>query len=558
MILLVLAYLGGMLTILSPCILPVVPLVFSRADQSFLKNGLPLLAGMAITFAGVGTIAAFSGGWAVRANQYGRVVALIVFAIFGLTLISSGLAERLSRPLVRLGGHLAQPAGGSGVRQSFELGFATGLLWAPCAGPILGLVLTEAALEGASLHTSLLLLAYGAGAATSLAVVLLAGRSVVNTLKRSLAAEVWVRRALGVAVLAGVAGVALGADRGILTRLSLAGTSSLEQKLLVRFHPRQTALPTSASVSGAVAWVNSPPLTVDALKGKVTLVDFWTYSCINCLRSLPYVRAWAEKYNASGLVVLGVHTPEFSFERDVANVESAVHELGVTYPVAIDNNYTIWSAFNNAAWPAHYLIDASGHIRYRQWGEGEYRETEREIQQLLGERNGTPAPAGFVQVDAKGAEAPADNRDVRSPETALGSAPATSSFTDAQPDGSKLYTPYSPLSLNQWGLAGRWLVQGERVVLVSAPGRVLFRFHARDLHMVLGAPANATPIRFRIKLGGHPPGVDHGADTDDQGYGTVVEHRLYQLIRQKRAIDDQTFEIEFLDPGVQAFSFTFG
>jgi thiol-disulfide isomerase/thioredoxin len=296
----------------------------------------------------------------------------------------------------------------------------------------------------------------------------------------------------------------------------------------------------------------------DALKGKVTLVDFWTYSCINCLRSLPYVRAWADKYNASGLVVLGVHTPEFSFERDVANVETAVHELGVTYPVAIDNNYTIWSAFNNAAWPAHYLIDARGHIRYRQWGEGEYRETERAIQQLLSERNGTPAPPGFVRVNANGAEAAADSHDVRSPETVLGSPSITSSSSDAQPDGSKLYAASNSLSLNQWGVTGRWLVQGERVVLVSAPGSIVFRFHARDLHLVLGASAKAAPIRFCVKLDGHPPGADHGVDTDDQGYGTVHEHRLYQLLRQKRGVDDRTFEIEFLDPGIQAFSFTFG
>ena len=260
MIQLVLAYLGGILTIMSPCILPVLPFVFSRADHSFRKDGLPLLAGMAVAFAGVATIATVSGGWAVRANQYGRVIALIIFAAFGLTLVWPGLAERLSRPLVRLGGRLSKPASNtSSPRQSLELGIATGLLWAPCAGPILGLVLTQAALEGASAHTSLLLLSYALGAATSLAIVLFAGNRVFHALKRSLRAEVWIRRGLGMAVLVGVTAVALGADRGILTRLSLISTSGLEQKLVDRLHPGSDTLG-EASVTGAVAWLNSAPL----------------------------------------------------------------------------------------------------------------------------------------------------------------------------------------------------------------------------------------------------------------------------------------------------------
>jgi cytochrome c biogenesis protein CcdA len=294
MLLLLLAYFGGVLTILSPCILPVLPFVFARSDQPFRKSGLPLLAGMSITFALVASLATVGGGWAVRANQFGRIAALILFALFGLTLLFSSLADRLSRPLVQLGNRLSKGSdSGASVLNSFLLGIGTGLLWAPCAGPILGLILTGAALQGASANTAILLLSYAAGAATSLAVALLAGGRIFAAMKRGLGVDEWIRRALGVAVLAAVAAVALGLDRGVLTRLSLASTGGLEQRLLDRFHPsnqpkrivlNQTIdISDSAApdLSGATAWINSSPLTLASLRGKVVLVDFWTYSCIN-------------------------------------------------------------------------------------------------------------------------------------------------------------------------------------------------------------------------------------------------------------------------------------
>src|ERR1700683_1444628 len=333
MILLLLAFLGGVLTIISPCILPVLPFVFAKADQPFRKSGLPLLAGMAITFAAFAALATAGGGWIVRANQYGRDISLVVLAIFGLTLLWPALADRLSRPFVHLGSSLAQSNSepNPSVSRSLLLGVATGLLWAPCAGPILGLVLTGAALEGNSGRTVFLLLAYAAGAATSLAVALLAGGRVFAPLKRSLGAEVWIRSVLGVLVLAGVVAIAFGLDRGVLTQISLASTSGVEQSLIDRFHPPVQAEPKKPGgmmmmmsakapgaatgpqmmpgLAGAIAWINSQPLTPDQLKGHVVLVDFWTYSCINCLRSIPYVRAWADKYKDSGLIVIGVHTP---------------------------------------------------------------------------------------------------------------------------------------------------------------------------------------------------------------------------------------------------------
>jgi len=371
MLLLVLAYLGGVLTILSPCILPVLPFVFARTDQPFVRSSLPLLIGMALTFAAVATLAAVGGGWAVQANQYGRWVAIALLAVFGLTLLFPTLSEHLTRPLVSIGDRLSQSAGAGGqggsIGSSFLLGIATGLLWAPCAGPILGLLLTGAALRGASVGTTLLLFAYAAGAASSLAVALMIGGKVFVAMKRSLGAGEWIRRALGAAMLIGVIAIALGLDTTVLAQISTVATGGIEQKLVNSLsgrpqpandtivdtaHPgpammmraanagAPAALPVEGQIpplSGAVQWLNSPPLTADSLRGKVVLLDIWTYSCINCLRTLPYVKAWADKYRDQGLVVIGVHAPEFAFEYNVDNVKRAIHDLGIDYPVAIQS-----------------------------------------------------------------------------------------------------------------------------------------------------------------------------------------------------------------------------
>jgi cytochrome c biogenesis protein CcdA/thiol-disulfide isomerase/thioredoxin len=570
MTLIILSYLGGVLTILSPCILPVLPFVFARADQPFLKSGLPLLLGMALTFALVATLAAVGGGWAVHANQYGRILALILLAFFGVTLLSRSLADRMTRPLVALGDRMTQGAG-SGMGASFILGIATGLLWAPCAGPILGLLLTGAAIQGASASTTFLLLAYAAGAATSLAVALLIGGRVFAAMKKSLGAGEWVRRALGVAVLLGVVAIAFGLDTGILTRLSLTNTASLEQRLIDMVHPGKHTTTTRVagsdlpvegqfpSLAGATGWINSPPLTPASLRGKVVLVDFWTYSCINCLRSLPYIRAWAEKYKDHGLVVIGVHAPEFAFERDPDNVRRAVKDLKVTYPVALDNNLAIWQAFNNNYWPAHYFIDAEGRIRAHHFGEGDYDKSEVIIQKLLKEAGNTNVPGGIVDPNASGALAAADTSDVQSPETYVGYGRGANFASDhVAEDKASDYTTPAKLNLNQWGLTGNWTIGKQMTVLNSAPGKVTFRFHARDLHFVLGPANGKTPVRFRVMLDGAAPGAAHGMDTDAQGNGTATTQRLYQLIRQNGTIADHTFTIEFLDPGVQTYSFTFG
>ncbi len=570
MTLLLLSYLGGALTILSPCILPVLPFVFARSDQPFVKSGLPLLFGMALTFAGVATLAAVGGGWAVHANQYGRIAAMAVLAIFGLMLLLPSLADRVTQPLVALGDRLSQNRG-SGVGASLLLGVATGLLWAPCAGPILGLVLTGAAIQGASASTTLLLIAYAAGAATSLAAALLIGGRVFGAMKKSLGAGEWIRRGLGALVLLGVIAIAFGLDTGFLTRLSTANTARIEQALIDKVRPG-TATKTQAVVgsslpvegtfpplAGATGWLNSPPLTPASLKGKVVLIDFWTYSCINCLRALPYVKAWAAKYKDHGLVVIGVHAPEFAFERDPDNVRRAVRDLGVAYPVALDSNLAIWQAFNNIYWPAHYFIDAQGRIRAHHFGEGEYDRSERIIQTLLKEAGNTDVPGGIVNPDATGALAAADNSDVQSPETYVGYNRGANFASDhVAKDSPSDYTTPARLNLNQWALSGNWTIGPQMTVLNRAGGKVTFRFHARDLHFVLGPAGGKTPVHFRVTLDGKAPGDMHGMDIDAQGNGIVTTQRLYQLIRQSGAITDRVFTIEFTDPGVQAYSFTFG
>ena len=588
---LIIAYLGGALTILSPCILPILPFVFARAGQPFARSTLPMLAGMAITFALVATLAAVGGAWAIRANEYGRFAAIVLLALFGLSLLSPRVASLLSRPVVDLGNNLLNAAGNgratSSIRSSFVLGIATGLLWAPCAGPILGLVLTGAALKGANLQTTFLLLAYGAGATTSLAVALFAGGKIFASMKRSLGVSERIRQLAGAAVLAGVAAIALGLDTGLLARLSYASTGSFEQALLDRLHmksaggtqtetasnsamvavsdttrPFHSDLPVEGpapSLDGAVTWLNSPPLTSAELRGKVVLVDFWTYSCINCIRTIPYVRAWAEKYKDQGLVVIGVHAPEFAFEKNVDNVKKAIGDFKIGYPVAIDNDYRIWRAFENNYWPAHYLIDAKGQIRYEHFGEGNYPQTEQAIQDLLHEAGSDMAQGAPVVPDAKGAEASPDLGDIRSGETYVGYKQATGFVS---PEGLTADAPadYSIANpdLNQWGLAGTWTIGPEQASLDKAGGGISYRFSARDLHLVLGPAADGKPIRFQVTVDGKAPGANHGSDIDAAGNGTVTATKLYQLVRQSGDVTARNFEIRFLDPGVQAYAFTFG
>jgi len=314
------------------------------------------------------------------------------------------------------------------------------------------------------------------------------------------------------------------------------------------------------SFAGATTWLNSQPLTPEALRGKVVLVDFWTYTCINWQRTEAYVRAWAERYKDQGLVVIGVHTPEFGFEKNVDNIRLALKMFRIEYPVAVDSDFKVWDAFGNRYWPAIYVVDADGNIRYHQFGEGEYERTENVIRQLLRDAGYSGMGNDAVQVDARGSEVAADWDNLRSPESYLGRDKA---MGFASPGGtlvgkSRTYAAPQSFRLNQWALVGDWTVSGGAVTLDKPNGRVAYRFHARDVHLVMGPATRGSSVRFRVFLDGQPPGNAHGTDVDDKGYGTVTDQRLYQLIRQSQPITDRTFEIEFLDPGVEAYVFTFG
>ena len=577
MLFILLAYFGGILTILSPCILPVLPFVFARADRSFLRSTLPMLVGMAATFAIVATLAAVGGGWAVKANAIGRWAALILLALFGIALVFPRISDRLTRPLVALGSRMTERQGQQdSVWSSGVLGIATGLLWAPCAGPILGIIFTAAALQGASLNTTFLLLAYALGAATSLALALLVGGKLFARMKRGLGTSERIRQVLGVLVLAGVAAIALGLDTRVLSKISSAQTASLESGLAQRLglggqagesNTRTNAmgdliLPVEGqlpALDGLGPWFNSKPLTREQLKGKVVVIDFWTYSCINCLRSLPYIKAWDEKYRKDGLVIIGVHAPEFAFEREPANVAKAIQDLGVRYPVALDNQYKLWGALENHYWPAHYFVDAQGRVRYHHFGEGDYAGSERVIRQLLAEAGHAPKDMAMAKADGTGAEAAAAMADVQSGETYIGYARGANFVSPGgfARDQVKSYAA-APLSLNDWTLEGPWADGRQSAVATASGTKINFRFHARDLHLVLGPATGGKPVRYRVTIDGQAPGADAGVDIAANGSGVVKEQRLYQLVRQKGPIRDRTFTIEFIDPGVEAFSFTFG
>jgi thiol-disulfide isomerase/thioredoxin len=346
----------------------------------------------------------------------------------------------------------------------------------------------------------------------------------------------------------GAAAAAVGA-----ARLGVIGSAVQQMACAALADRNEGALP---SLSGATEWLNSPPLTPAGLRGKVVLVDFWTYTCVNWLRTLPYVRAWDEKYRDQGLVVIGAHTPEFPFEKDIDNVRWAAKEMDVNYPIAVDSDYGVWRAFDNNYWPAVYIADANGRIRYHHFGEGAYDETEKVIQRLLSE-SGEKPDNQLVKVAPRGLEVAADYGTLRSPESYLGYERAEAFASDALQDAPRTYS-IPRLSLNQWALAGDWTVKAGRVLLNAPNGRIAYRFHARDVNLIMGTPAPARPIRFTVKIDGNAPGAEHGDDTDARGNGVATRQRTYQLVRQQQRITDRDFEIQFAEPGVEAFCFTFG
>jgi len=370
-----------------------------------------------------------------------------------------------------------------------------------------------------------------------------------------------ISEALVAAVLAVAVGAPIGALLGGISVAQPTTSTGVRVPFLHGFFNAQTTGQSElASLESANDWLNSPPLTASALRGKVVVVDFWTYTCINWLRTLPYVRAWHEKYRDQGLVVIGVHAPEFSFEKNLNNVRWAVKDMRVDYPVAVDNEHVIWRAFRNNYWPALYFVDAQGRVRHHHFGEGAYEQSEMIIQQLLREAGASDVSMEAVSVDGRGLEAAADWSNLKSGENYVGYE-RTQNFASpggAALDKSRIYELPTRLRLNEWALSGDWTVKREATALNKSNGRIAYRFHARDLHLVMGPKTPRTPVRFRVLVDGQAPGAAHGIDVDEQGNGTLVQQRLYQLIRQPKPITDRQLEIEFLDPDVEVLAFTFG
>jgi thiol-disulfide isomerase/thioredoxin len=412
-------------------------------------------------------------------------------------------------------------------------------------------------------------------AAASLAVGFYSHARLFAAMTNSVSLKVVILRVLSVALTMGLIAIALSLDTRSMPQFSFVNAASAREYPSAALSPANLAVfaarvarakPVLADegampdLGGAIGWLNSVPLSGKSLRGKVVLVDFWTYTCINSLRPLPYVKGWAAKYQDAGLVVIGVHTPEFSFEHEPVNVERAVRDLMVTYPVAMDSNYRIWQAFRNDYWPAQYIVDAKGRIRYHHFGEGDYDEEERVIQQLLKENGASGLDSNLVSVTGKGVEAAPDFAHEESPESYLGYRQAERFASPERfiKDSPKTYSAPAKPSLNQWGLSGSWAVGPEAVMLQSAPGKVIFRFHSRDLNLILAPAKDGIPVRFKVTLDGAAPGENCGSDSSPDGTGVIREPRLYQLIRQKEGIQDRTFEIEFQEDGAQALDFTFG
>ncbi|MDI3262135.1 MAG: redoxin domain-containing protein [Fulvimonas sp.] len=541
-----LIYVGGLLSLACPGLWLLLPFFGLAGTQTtFPRRGMPMLAGMTITATAMLYAGSRDGAWLPRIGLPLRAFALIALAGTALR----RLAARETSPLA------AHRTGGPG-RRALALGAAMGLAWLPDASPMADLIRTSAAHEESAPVAIMILLTYVLGAAS---VLVLAGELLVG-IATAIRPSARLRRLGGALALAAAMLLVLRPAQG-----TASGESALERRLVdvLQAQSAQAAeLPSRAampSLDGATAWLNSPPLDRAMLRGKVVLVDFWTYSCINCLRALPYVRAWYDKYKDHGLVVIGVHAPEFDFEKDPAHVRRTVRELGITYPVAIDDDYAIWNGFGNQYWPAHYFIDAQGIVRGRHHGEGDYARSEDTLRALLTEAGRRDLPAGYVQPRAQGAQAPDSQTPARSPETYLGHARAER-FAGGRllRDEAGDYHPPARLAVDEWALAGRWRVGAQSVTALAANDRILYRFRGRDLHLVLAPMADGRAVRFRITLDGKPPGADHGVDVDADGNGTVTTQRLYQLVRQHEGNGEREFAIEFLDPGVRAYAFTFG
>jgi cytochrome c biogenesis protein CcdA/thiol-disulfide isomerase/thioredoxin len=566
-----LAFLEGLALIATPCIWPILPLILSTSLSGGRRRPFGVIAGFIASFAGF----AWASRWLIGAVgidlDYVKYGSLALLALFGIVLLSETLSEKfgmLTQNLANLGARIHGPERG-GFLSGMAVGALIGLVWTPCAGPILATVLVQIIREPSNILSFYVLLSFALGVGLPMALIALTGRALLNRLGFVRAHATGIRRFFGLLILLSVAYIASGVDLPSLLQqrfgAQTVGSASPEggaamqaqanpvaeaspaaaEKLI---HPLPHPYPAPPLVVGG-AWMNSPPLTIEGLKGKVVLIDFWTYSCINCLRTLPYITAWDRKYRDKGLVIIGVHAPEFAFEKKPENVREAIARYGIRYPVMQDNDLATWENYDNRYWPAHYLIDRDGNVVYTHFGEGEYDTTENNIRVLLGSEEGMAAP------DAEAAATPYDAG--QTPETYLGLARATSmaNVNEARVDQDASYHFPDNLAPDEWALQGDWRVGREKIVAAEAGASLRIRFRAQKLFLVLGS-ATGEPVKISLTLNGAPLGSSAGPDAPD-GATIVKENRLYALVDQG-AFKEGLLEIRAEEPGLEAYAFTFG
>lgn len=581
-----LSILAGMLTVASPCILPVLPpLLGASVATPFRHRPFWIVLGLGSAFTLFGTIFAFFGSFLGLSNSFLRQAALVVLFFFSLSLIWprlwEGIGTRISFFAQRITGTNRLPAK-QGRLNAFLIGGSLGLIWAPCAGPILGIIITLATVQKSLLQTLILMGGYSLGAALPMLLIGYGSQTISLQIQRFRAWGPISHKLFGVLTLATVIGLYFNLDTLLLSHLpgQLFITNQIEKQLVKKKDSLSISqgdseksnftsgialasteamplplLGTAPEFSRVTTWINSPPLSSSELRGKVVLVDFWTYSCINCIRTLPYVTQWYEKYKDQGLVVIGVHTPEFSFEKEEANVKQAIIRYGIHYPVALDNDYGTWNAYSNRYWPAHYLIDAQGKIRETHFGEGNYEETERDIQTLLAEAKLLHRPVGLES--PKGS---IDFSKIHSNETYIGYGRAENFSSPQQmlADAPLPYTAPATLPLNHWALKGLWKITKEAALLQSSAGSIQFRFDAPKLNLVMAGRGKG--LTAKVLLDGKPISSNfRGSDVGSDGVVTISDSRLYNLVTLPQSDEkDHLFELIFERPNVELFAFTFG
>lgn len=539
-----LSFLEGLALIVSPCILPILPIILAGSLSGSKKRPLGIITGFILFF----TIFTFFSRAIVQYSGVDlniiRYFSYLILLLLGIVMLSSYLSEKFTlftQGLANTGSKLSDtnnPESGFGGGVLF--GGLTALIWTPCAGPILAAVIVQTISLGSSISGFFALLAFSIGVGLPMLVIALFGRGILMRLSFVKSHAAFLRRLIGLIIILSVfyiVSIEFGYSKVETRNIDVPTPVSLQNGIMPYAAP---------SVAGATKWINSPPLSMEALRGKVVLIDFWTYSCINCIRTLPYIKGWYEKYHDKGLVIIGVHTPEFEFEKDPANVEHAVQSFGIKYPVAMDNDYTIWRSFNNRYWPAHYLIDQNGAVVYTHFGEGEYEVTENNIRYLLNLGKSDEIKSADVPQRTYG----------QTPETYFGydRMQYFASPQDVARDTKSDYTTPGKLDKNEWALQGSWIIKPDGVIAASANAALTIHFYARHVYVVAGN-SSGKPVTIKLSLDGKPLTKDAGKNVVNSEL-IVDQHQLYDIVSLPDARDGEL--VLRAEPGVELYTFTFG